>query len=68
MLIGMWLDVFHEDVPYSDDVADASCQYKEVEYGVHVSLLVDAIEYGSSDIAYAFGDDPDDSGWCHRII
>ena len=31
-----------------------------MEDGVHILLLVEAIEYGTGDIADTFGDDPDD--------
>lgn len=56
------LYVFHQDVPYGDDVADAACQDEEVEDGVHVSLLVDAVEDGTRDIAYTLGDNPNHRG------
>lgn len=56
------LYVFHQDVPDGDDVADASRQDEEMEDGVHVSLLVDAVEDGTSDVAYALGNDPSHRG------
>ena len=62
------LYVFHQDVPDGDDVADASCQDEEVEDGVHVSLLVDAVEDGTRDIAYALGDNPNHRGWGHGVV
>ena len=56
------LDIFHEDVPNGDDVADTSCQDEEVEYGVHVFLLVDTVEHGTRDVADALCDNPDNRG------
>ena len=48
-------------------MADTSCQHKEVEYGMHVFFLVDAVEYSTRDVADAFGDNPPDCGWGNRI-
>ena len=62
-IIVLFLYVLHEDVPNCYDVADATCQDEEVEDGVHEPFLVDAVEYGTRDVAYALGDDPDDGGW-----
>ena len=59
------LDISHQDVPYGDDMADASCQDEEVEHGVHVFLLVDAVEHRTSDVAHSFSDDPYHSGRRH---
>ena len=56
------LDIFHQNVPNGDDVADATCQNKEMEHGMHVSLLVDAVEDGTRDIAYTLGDNPNHRG------
>ena len=56
------LDIFHEDVPNGDDVADTSCQDEEVEHGVHVFLLVDTVEHGTRDVADALCDNPDNRG------
>lgn len=61
------LDIFHQDVPDGDDVADASRQDKEVEHRVHVFFLVDAVEHGSCDIANAFCDNPPDGGCRYRV-
>lgn len=49
-------------------MADASCQDEEMEDGVHVSLLVDAVEDGTRDIAYALGDNPNHRGWGHGVV
>ena len=61
------LDVLHQDVPDGDDMADAAGKNEEVEHGMHISLLVDAIEYGTRDIAYALGDDPNHRGRGNRV-
>ena len=61
------LDIFHQNVPNGDDVADATCQNKEMEHGMHVFLLVDAVEHGSRDIADALGDDPRHRGCGYGI-
>lgn len=61
------LDIFHEDVPNGDDVADTSCQDEEVEHGVHVFLLVDTVEHGTRDVADALCDNPDNRGWGYGI-
>ena len=47
------LDIFHEDVPNGDDVADTSCQDEEVEHGVHVFLLVDTVEHGTMKMSFS---------------
>ena len=41
-------------------MADAAGQDEEMEDGVHVFLLVEGIEDGTRDVAYAFGDKPHD--------
>lgn len=56
------LNVFHQNVPNGDDVADATCQNKEMEHGMHVFLLVDTVEYGARNVADAFGNNPPDCG------
>ena len=61
------LDVFHEDIPNCDNVANASCQNKEMEYRMHKSLLIDAVENGSSNVADALCDNPDNRGWGYGI-
>ena len=61
------LNVFHQNVPNGDDVADTSCQDEEVEHGMHVFLLVDTVENGSRDVADALGDNPDNRGWGYGI-
>ena len=61
------LNVFHQNVPNGDDVADATCQDEEVEHGVHVFLLVDTVEHGTRDVADALCDNPDNRGWGYGI-
>ena len=61
------LDIFHQNVPNGDDVADATCQDEEVEHGVHVFLLVDTVEHGTRDVADALCDNPDNRGWGYGI-
>jgi len=61
------LNVFHQNIPNSDDVADATSQNKEMEHGMHVFLLVDAVEYGSRNVAHALGDDPSHRGGRYGI-
>ena len=43
-------------------MTDGAGKDEEVEDGVHVLLLIEGIEEGTSDVADAFGDDPGDSG------
>ena len=57
------LDIFHQNVPNGDYVADATCQDEEVEHGMHVFLLVDTVEHGTRDVADALCDNPDNRGW-----
>jgi hypothetical protein len=54
------LNVFHEDVPHGDDVADGAGKDEEMEHGVHVFALVETVEDGTRDVAHALGDNPDD--------
>ena len=61
------LNVFHQNVPNGDDVADATCQNKEMEHGMHVFLLVDAVEHGSRNVAHALGNDPRHRGGGYGI-
>lgn len=61
------LDIFHQNVPNGDDVADATSQNKEMEHGMHVFLLVDAVEHGSRNVAHALGDDPSHRGGRYGI-
>ena len=56
------LDIFHENVPNCNDVADATSQNEEMEHGMHVFLLVDTVEYGARNVADAFGNNPPDCG------
>ena len=49
------LNIFHQNIPNGDDVADATSQNKEMEHGMHVFLLVDTVEYGARNVADAFG-------------
>ena len=45
-------------------MADAAQKHKKVEYGVHVSTLVNTIKYGASDITHSLGDNPyQRTGW-----
>ena len=48
-------------------MADASCQHKEVEYGMHVFFLVDTVKYSTRDVANTFCNNPPDCGWGNRI-
>ena len=41
-------------------MADASRQHKEMKHRVHIFLLVQAVEHGARDVAYALGDNPYD--------
>ena len=43
-------------------MANGACQNEEVEHGVHIATLVQAIEDCSSDIAYTLGNNPNDGG------
>ena len=52
------LKVFHQDIPYGDDMADAAGEDEEMKDAVHVFPLVEAVEHGPRDIADAFGDNP----------
>ena len=61
------LDIFHENVPNGDDVADTTCQYKEMEHGMHVFFLVDTVEHSTRDVANTFCNNPPDCGWGNRI-
>ena len=54
------LDIFHENIPNCNDVADATSQNEEMEHGMHVFLLVDAVEYGTRNVADSFGNNPPD--------
>ena len=54
------LDIFHENIPNCNDVADATSQNEEMEHGMHVFLLVDTVEYGARDVADSFGNNPPD--------
>ena len=66
---GVWpgSEIRQENVPDGNDVTDAAGQHKEVENGMHVALTVERIEYGSRNIAYALGDNPDDGCCRHRV-
>ena len=48
-------------------MTEAAGEDKEVENGMHVALTVERIEYGSRNIAYALGDNPDDGCCRHRV-
>ena len=61
------LNIFHQNIPNGDDVADATSQNKEMEHGMHVFLLVDAVEHGSRNVAHALGDDPSHRGGRYGI-
>ena len=54
------LDIFHENIPNCNDVADATSQNEEMEHGMHVFLLVDTVEYGTRNVADSFGNNPPD--------
>ena len=60
--------VFHQHIPYGDDVADASCQHEEVEHAVHVLPLVQRIEHGAGDVSDALGDNPYQGRRRHRLV
>ena len=53
------LQLLHEDIPDGDDVADGAGKDEEVEYGVHVFLLIQAVEDGTCDVTDALGNQPD---------
>ena len=48
-------------------MTEAAGEDKEVENGMHIALTVERIEYGSRNIAYALGDNPDDGCCRHRV-
>ena len=56
------LNILHQYIPDGNDMTDASRQNEEMEYGVHIALVVEAIEDGTCDVGYALSDNPDDSG------
>ena len=61
------LNIFHQNIPNGDDVADTTCQYKEMEHGMHVFLLVDTVEHSTRDVSNTFCNNPPDCGWGNRI-
>ena len=48
-------------------MANAAREDEEMEYGVHVSAPVEAIEYGAGDVTDAFGYNPDEVGRGKRV-
>ena len=50
--------ILHQNIPNGNDMADAAQKHKKVEYGVHVSTLVNTVKYGASDITHSLGDNP----------
>lgn len=61
------LQLLHQDIPDGDDVTDGACEDEEVEYGMHVFPLVQAVEDGSRDVAHPLGYQPDDCSGRHAI-
>ena len=55
--------VRHQHIPDGNDMAYGASKDEEMEDGVHVFLLVQRVEYGTRDIADAFGHNPD-KGLC----
>ena len=60
MVLFTLIKIFHQHIPHRDDVTDTACEHKEVEYRMHVFGLVQGVEHGSRDVAYALGNEPDD--------
>ena len=44
-----------------------ACQDEEVEYRMHITLMVETVEHRSRDIADAFGDNPDNGSRGNRV-
>ena len=61
------LDIFHENIPNCNDVADATSQNEEMEHGMHVFFLVDTVKYSTCDVANTFCNNPPDCGMGNRI-
>ena len=58
---------FKQHVPNGDDVADGASEYEEMEDAVHVASFVETVEGSASDVAHAFGDNPDDGCGAHIV-
>ena len=54
------LEIFHQYIPYGDNVANATGKNEEMENAMHVSFLVERIEYCTGNICHSFGNNP-----CH---
>lgn len=67
----MELRIIYQHSPHCDDMADGTEENEEVEHGVHVSSLVDAVEHCTGDIAHALSHNPcKRTGWqglCQRL-
>ena len=61
------LQILHEDVPDSDDVADAAGEDEEMEDGMHVFPFVQTVEESACDIADTFADNPDEGCCWHTV-
>ena len=48
----------HHYIPHGYDVANRACKHKEVEHGVHKTLLAQAVEGGTSDVSHTLGYNP----------
>ena len=50
--------VFHQHIPDGDNVAKTTGKHEEMENRMHESSFVEAIENGTRDVTYPFGDNP----------
>lgn len=57
-LFCLMLEIFHQYIPYGDDVADAAGQDEEMENTMHVTFLVERIEYRTGNIGHTFSNNP----------
>ena len=48
----------HQNIPHRNDVTYRTGEHKEVEYGVHIPLLAQAVEGGTCDISHTLGYNP----------
>ena len=63
----IWKQLIHQYPPHGDDMANAAREDEEMEYGVHVSAPVEAVEHGAGDVTDAFGYNPDEVGRGKRV-
>lgn len=59
--------VFHQHIPYGDDVAKTTGKHEEMENRMHESSFVEAIENGPRDVTHPFSDNPR-NGSCAQAI